>query len=233
MDNEFFKHLKANHRVYYIYRDDLEMYNPNGKAKPNSFIVVVKDGFFIPAKFNPSKQDKMILDLCNPKRIEFESCAFTFYSMSNWFKLLENNDLTVCQCMFLKKKNIYKEHVKLNINLDPLKLRANLENNLISSLSCANIALNEKDFNTMKYVLWNCLKNMVIVTQLYSHNKIYNLLPMYTLYTKMENCENTEESIIGTFDLLSKPLLKEISDFTDDKIKKLKIDSYKKKLEEE
>ena len=99
---EYLKKLKEDPLVYYIYQLGLSIYNI---PEDNYSYIVIVDPKFKNIKINS------------------ENCNFIFYSTDKWFDKVLNNDIDTWICSCLNKKFIIKEHVKILIKPDVLKLR--------------------------------------------------------------------------------------------------------------
>ena len=141
--DDYIKKLKNDPKVYYIYQTDLSVYGIEDKS---AYTVVTN----------------------NPEYVNTENVVF--YTMPEWFKMIENNTLITWICSGLDKKHIIKEYVKLNIPLDILKLRYNMLESLKYS-----------DYQSYPE-LEDCLNEMImdiisldLTNQIIEHHKIVNL----------------------------------------------------------
>lgn len=88
----------------------------------------------------------------------------TQYTSDEWFKLIDACSLIPWCCNCLKKKNVIKEHVKLMMATEPLKLRENFYND-----PCYLKRYKDKQAG------FEYLRNLELSNQILEHHKIVNM----------------------------------------------------------
>ena len=98
--------LKKDPLVYYIYQMDLSIYGI--QSEQPKYLVVVDSKYQVPKELR-------------------ENTEFVFFNTEEWFIKVLNCEVLVWQCSCLNRKFIIKEHVKLVLSTDALKLRQNFK----------------------------------------------------------------------------------------------------------
>lgn len=105
--DEYIEKLKKDPLVYYIYQTDLSIYGIEDKP----YYTIIID--------NDSDYHKTDILIPRPNNV-------SFYTMKDWFDMMNQNSLLTWICSCLDRKHIIKEHVKLMIPIDILRLRRNI-----------------------------------------------------------------------------------------------------------
>lgn len=105
MHKENFNKLKEDPKVYYIYNLGLPVFGLEGR---DFYIVVTAKDWVGPLETADYNMDG-------------PHCMF--YTIEEWFKLVEECNLIPWICACVNKKYILKEYVKLLMTVDPLKIR--------------------------------------------------------------------------------------------------------------
>ena len=176
--NDFIKKLKEDPLVYYIYQTDLSIYGIEDKPL---YTVIVDDN-----------SDYISSDLHSD---------IVFYSMSIWFKMMEENTLITWICSCLDRKYIVKEHVKLMIPFDALKLRRN-----------TLIQLRYSDYQHYPE-LEDCLSEMTsdiitlnLVNQILENHKIVNFKSPLKEYNSLLKCKDYYSTLTKYKEIINKEL---------------------------
>lgn len=223
--NKYLEHLKEDKLVYYIYQNDLSIYDISSDC-PNYIVIANKD-YRVPEEFKDS-----IIDAYKWKPFKFgvihDGSKFIFYEMQEWFKYVLNCDILAWECSCLNKKFIIKEHVKLMLETDLLKLRKNFDAMLDPYMLYANSKMAVNDFDSAKFKLFEILKTIIFTNQIIENHKIVNYKAVKDSYYKLINCEETQDSVLGTFLELFTPELKILMNKTDEMLTKDKLNNYEK-----
>lgn len=223
--NKYLEHLKEDPLVYYIYQKDLSIYDI--PVDHSNYIIIANKDYRVPEEFEDS-----IIDAYKWKPFKFgvihEGSRFTFYEMQEWFKYVLNCDVLAWECSCLNKKFIIKEHVKLTIEVDLLKLRKNFDAMLDPYLLHANSKMVANDFISAKVKLFELLKSIIFTNQIIESHKIVNYKAVKEGYCKLINCEETQDSVLGTFLELFTPELEILRNKTDEILTKDKLNNYEK-----
>ena len=156
--NKYLEHLKQDTLVYYIYQSDFSIYNI--PTTNSSYIVIVDRNYVVPKEFKQYKYPSY-----DWKPIKFgincEGDNFEFFEMQEWFKYVLNCDIKAWECSCLPRKFIHKEHVKLLLETDLLKLRKNFDNSLDPYIIKVVSDLNLGKFEEAKLTLFSLLKSLI------------------------------------------------------------------------
>lgn len=159
--DKFIEQLKEDPLVYYIYQTDLSIY---GIPDEDKYTIITDDNYI-------------------PNNNDLEH--FTFYKISTWWEMMNENTLLTWTCSCMDKKHIIKQYVKLIIPIDILKLRKNILDQLKYS-----------DYQSYPD-LDDCLTEMIIdivslnlTNQIIENHKIVNLQSPSKEFKLLQNCKN-------------------------------------------
>lgn len=160
--NNYLNDLINNKLVYFIYLLNNSLFGINGDDK--KYIVIVDD------KFMGNKEQD-----------------YSFYTISDWYKMIDNNDIQTWECLSLKKRsNVLKEYIKLTYSKDLIKLR----NNLDKKINNYN-RLESKTINDMI----NLIMEAEFCNQIFESGKIvnYKVIGEYYSFLNVDNepCRTT------------------------------------------
>lgn len=133
-----------------------------------------------------------------PKELR-ESIEFVFFNTEEWFIKVLNCEVLVWQCSCLNRKFIIKEHVKLVLSTDALKLRQNFKAMLDPYFLVAMSKISNGDFVEGKLKLLDILKEAEFSNQILDFHKIINYGIIKSYYDQLMETENDEEKIISKF----------------------------------
>lgn len=216
--NKYLEHLKEDQSIYYIYQHDLSIY---GQPLDNySYIVIVNKDYQVPEEFKDCVKG-------NKNDLYYEGDRFIFYEMQEWFQKVLNCDVLAWECSCLNKKYIIKEHVKLMIDVDLLKLRKNFDAMLDPYLLHVMYEINNDRPNTACDKLFELLKTIIFTNQIIENHKIvnYNIIDKHY---KLFNSGRTYEEIMLVFLELFTPELEILKKKTDELLIKDKLSKYEK-----
>lgn len=201
--NDIIKKLKEDPLVYYIYQTDLSIYGI--EDQPYYTIIVDND--------------------CYYNNIEAKSLYhdyIAFYTINVWFQMMNENSLLVWTCSCLDRKHIIKEHVKLMVPIDILKLRRNILDQLKYSDYQAYPDLDDCINEMMMDIIGLNLTNQII-----EHHKIVNLkspLTSCNLLLKSTDYYTT----VNKYKEITNKYLETLHKFTDDLYKQELIKKHLK-----
>ena len=113
--------LKEDKLVYFIYQRGSIIYDLNTANSDVDYLVIVDDDYVNKEiVYNPNYPNQL-------GNIKINKDDFTFITISEWFKKIELCDIDCWECACLPKKFVHKEHVKLLMHTDPLKLRLQID----------------------------------------------------------------------------------------------------------
>lgn len=170
--------LKKDPLVYYIYQMDLSIYGI--QSEQPKYLVVVDSKYQIPKELR-------------------ENTEFVFFNTEEWFIKVLNCEVLVWQCSCLNRKFIIKEHVKLVLSTDALKLRQNFKAMLDPYFLVAMSKISNGDFVEGKLKLLDILKEAEFSNQILDFHKIINYGIIKSYYDQLMETENDEEKIIAKF----------------------------------
>ena len=191
----------------YIYNKSSLIYG----LDPNLFkeyIIILKDNF----EFNDDINKYKYID-----NIYKDDGDFIIYTIDEWFNKVFNCDLECWEASCTRKP--IKEHVKLMLSVDLLKLRKNID--LKYSLYKKSI-LNVTNIEHMKILCWNIIKDLKFTNQIIEHHKILNYKSSSSDWALIKNINEVDELI----DITNKSFYSEykiLSKFTDGILKQEKL----------
>lgn len=171
----FLDYCKESSDCYYIYNRGSIIYGLNPKEF-FEYTVIVSDKFVIPEEYELT-EGYIIEDLVK----------YQIISLKEWFDKMINGDIMCWECACLNKKFVIKEHVKLIMKLETLKIRKCVDA-LISNVS-GKIALNEP----VSYLdLWHVIKSCKFANQIIENHKIVNFKEANIEYAGLSSeCDNS------------------------------------------
>jgi hypothetical protein len=170
--------LKKDPLVYYIYQMDLSIYGI--QSEQQKYLVVVDSKYQIPKELR-------------------ENAEFVFFNTEEWFVKVLNCEILAWQCSCLNRKFIIKEHVKLVLSTDALKLRQNFKAMMDPYFLVAMSKISNGDFVEGKLKLLDILKEAEFSNQILDFHKIINYGIIKSYYDQLMETENDEEKIIAKF----------------------------------
>lgn len=197
--DELLEKLKKDPLVYYIYQTDLSVFGLDDNPE---YTIVVDNNY-------------------NFKK---DNSKFTYFTLQQWFDLIENNVLITWICSCLDKKYITKEYVKIRPICDALKLRKSILEQLKYS-----------DYNSYPE-LEDCLSDMKmdiiglnLVNQIIENHKIVNFKSPLKDWNSIIKCNEYYPTLNKYKEIINKGL-EILHKNTDDLYKQ---DLINKKLKEE
>jgi hypothetical protein len=113
--------LKEDNLVYFIYQRGSVIYDLTTSDSDMDYFVIVDDDYENnQIVYNPKYPNQL-------GNLKINNEDFTFIKISEWFKKIETCDIECWECACLPKKFVFKEHVKLLMHTDPLKLRLQID----------------------------------------------------------------------------------------------------------
>ena len=170
--------LKRDPLVYYIYQKDLSIFGI--EADISQYLVVIDKAYNIPSELK-------------------ENTSFEFLEIQDWFSKVLNSEIIAWQCLCLNRKFVIKEHVKLNIAADILKLRKNFNAIYDPYVIFAMSEISAGNFVNGKLKLLEVLKEGDFSNQIIDFHKIINFGVVKSYYNELMKTENSEEAIFTKF----------------------------------
>lgn len=212
MNNDFLTFLKENSNVLYIYNRGSIIYKLNSEKSDIDFLVIVNDNFKIPKQYKRYKYSHHFKR--NIKfNIKYDKCDFVFFTISEWFKMIDDNHIYTWECACLNRKFIHKEYVKLLLNTDLIKLRNNYDEKYLYMMNKAQRALNNSHLNTTIKILWYLIKDAILTLQIMENHKILNFTSANIYYNQLKQCN--DENVFVTFNTILTPFYSKIKEYTD------------------
>ena len=170
--------LKRDPLVYYIYQKDLSIFGI--ETDISQYLVVIDKAYNIPSELR-------------------ENTSFEFLEIQDWFSKVLNSEIIAWQCLCLNRKFVIKEHVKLNITADILKLRKNFNAIYDPYIIFAMSEISAGNFVKGKLKLLEVLKEGDFSNQIIDFHKIINFGVVKSYYNELMKTENSEEAIFTKF----------------------------------
>lgn len=183
--NKFLEHLLSAEVIYYLYNYSDSIF---GLEYKDRYIVVCDEKYKIPKEFRKYKVGtnhsafKLILD----------NVEFTIYTLQQWFQKIEQCHIEPWICACLNKKYILKEHVKLLMKTEPLKLR----------LLFDKIIIPITDIDKTKYFCWKQFRDLKFINQIILNHKIVNFNDVPKNYIKSINEQESIKDVISLHEKL-------------------------------
>lgn len=186
--------LKKDNLVYYIYQRGSSIYGLNNKNSDIDYFVIVDDKY---------KNENIIFNPNYPNQlgnIKIDNEDFTFISISEWFKKIENSDIDAWECACLPKKFIHKEHVKLLLSTDPLKIRTQIDELMLNVDSNQNYC--------------EIIRKCKFAIQIIENHKIVNFKEANSECIVLKNIDDLSEKHLMFRQLIKTPIsiLKKLTD---------------------
>ena len=200
----YFKELKE---CLYIYNNSSEIYGLT-PGLFEKYVIILEDSFEIP-RDKVEKIDKNV---------------FVIYKMHEWFEKVLNCDIECWECSCTRKP--IKEHVKLIMSLDLLKLRKSTDyicNNYILASS------NEDDIKMSKLFYWKAIKNLKFANQIIENHKILNYKSAASDWDSIKFLDKNE--FTETAERIFNTEYKIFKSFTDGVVQQEKLNKIRSKLE--
>lgn len=169
MSNEFLDYIKESEDILYAYCLPPELYNQHfGKTK---YILITKWAYKVPDKYS---------DL-----------YIVHFPIQLYFKYITNCDITAWILVCLNRKYVIKEHVKIILNYDLLKLRKSIDKEMTFFKTFLD---NNADIEDYKTVYLKLYKYITLANQVIENHKITN----YRILGSGLNKINSTEDILST-----------------------------------
>ena len=231
MENTYLKHLIESPLVYYVYKRGSTIYGTNTEESDLDFLVVVDSTYKVPKAFKRFKQVNRC-DHLNYK-VVLDNCEFIFYEIQDWFQHVLNCKIDAWECACLNKKYIFKEHVKLLMETNPLKLRLNFDQFEKDTFGRAWFHLCKDNYKMAKKWLWYVIKNAALTNQILINHKIVNFAEVAAEHDLLFNAENKVETLIPLYEELLKKYKNFLKQSTDGVKKQYYLNKYKEEHKDE
>jgi len=135
-----------------------------------------------------------------------------------------SNDIVAWECACLPKKYILKEHVKLLLQTDPLKLRKEFDKKIKTVYSKLPKLFSEGNTLTAQKELFELLKYLIFANQIIENHKIVNFKVIGNIYKQMvDGTVTDQDTILDTASKLSESPGKIFANNTDSILRASKI----------
>lgn len=212
MHNEVLEKYIKNEKILYLYELGLQVYGLFSNIEDRDFVMICSDDY-VPDGFSSD---------CNcgiftfTEKNEFGEYHYQMYPMKKWFEEVLNCSMIAWECACLPKKYIYKEHVKLLLQTDSLKLRKIYESEFSDTYhSAINEILLGNTLSGQK-TLWFIVKYVIFANQIIENHKIVNFKEAYEPYKTIVDGQLTDiHDIEYTFNKEFCPHLDRFKQYTD------------------
>ena len=102
--------------------------------------------YYLPYSLYGIDNDKYYYYVITKENFKDDHDNFIFIDINDWFNLVLQGSLEAWKCACLNRKYIIKEHVKLLVKTDPLKLRKIIDNKKFANYCVAK----DEYYNIMK-----------------------------------------------------------------------------------
>lgn len=190
----------------YIYNLGTRVYNIGNS---DEYLVIVNDGWVY-------SEPATIINKDNSIYIK-DDVKYTVYHISKWFEMIMNCEIICWKCACLNKKYVIKEHVKLLMTTDPLKLRKNIDKSYL------NLSIQSSPIE-----FWNVLTDIIFANQIIENHKIVNfkeIAPYYSIIVNYETPHIERSAIITSH-------YNRLRHFTDGMLRQDALNKIKKKNDE-
>ena len=203
MLKEELEKLVEDPNVLYIYEIGLQIYGLFEGVEDRDFLVIVNNDCIIPTVNDGN---------------------FTFVRIKDWFEHVLSNDIVAWECACLPKKYILKEHVKLLLQTDPLKLRKEFDKKIKTVYSKLPKLFSEGNTLTAQKELFELIKYLIFANQIIENHKIVNFKVIGNIYKQMVDGTVTDQAtILDTASKLSESPGKIFANNTDSILRASKI----------
>lgn len=184
MHNEILDDFINNSDILYVYENGLQIYGLFEDVNDRDFVLISRDNY-IPEGFEPN--GKTYTAVTNDG-----SCHFLLYFVKDWFEEVTNGSIIAWECACLPKKYIHKEHVKLLLQTDLLKLRLNYNKRYNDITSLAKDCILNDYIITGEKLLWYLIKDLMFSNQIIENHKIVNFKEPKESYKQVVNGQLTD-----------------------------------------
>lgn len=175
--NKFLQHLIEDPKVYYVYQRGSSIYGLNTKDSDIDYLVIIDSEYKLPEEFKEYEFDSGYENA--RKNIKYNNCDFMFIFIQDWFNMVLNNKISAWECACLNKKFIKKEHVKLILKTDIVKLIKDL---IIRRMTLGNHVLDSK-------FIWYFVKDVLFTQQIIDFHKITDFKEANKYYDNIKNAD--------------------------------------------
>lgn len=152
MTNDFIKYIQEDEDILYGYLLPPELFGIDfGITK---YVLITKWAYRVPDKY--------------------KDIPIIHFPIQLYFKYVTNNDLTAWILSCLDKKYIIKEHVKLLVNFDVLKIRKNIDNDYKFLMDLMYENFDVSDINEIRVIYMKLYKYLVFANQVIDNHKVVN-----------------------------------------------------------
>lgn len=152
MTNDFIKYIQEDEDILYGYFLPPELFGIDfGVTK---YVLITKWAYKIPDKY--------------------KDIPIVHFPIQLYFKYITNNDLTAWILSCLDKKYIIKEHVKLLVNFDVLKIRKNIDDDYKFFNDLMYRDFDVSNINEIKAIFMKLYKYLVYANQVIDNHKVIN-----------------------------------------------------------
>lgn len=199
---KYLEHLKECPLVYYIYQRGSYIYGTNTKESKKDYLVIIDSKYTVPKEFRKYKRGLNYGTVRYNTQEENE--RFFFYEIQEWFKMVLDCNLEPWECACLNKKFVYKEHVKLLMHTEPIKLRLYFQNRLNLVLPIVEKLITQQSYDKARKYLWYLIKDILFINQIMEHHKIIHFDEANKAHDFLFSCSDTD--IMKTYEgLISIP----------------------------
>lgn len=175
--NKFLQHLIEDPKVYCVYQRGSSIYGLNNKNGDIDYLVIIDSEFELPEEFKEYEFESGYINA--RKNIKYDNCDFMFVLIQNWFNMVIDNKIPAWECACLNKKFIKKEHVKLILKTDIIKLIKDLMIRRQALLTYIN------DYKTV----WYFIKDILFTQQIIDFHKITDFKEANQYYNDIKNSD--------------------------------------------
>lgn len=167
----------------------------------NKALCVYKYGSVVYGTYKPGISDTdyiaVVPDDVLKENAQFENGndQYTFYTVSEWQKMLDDNNVAAVECRFLDKQFIVKETVDFPFTVNVRKIREQFSATASNSwVKCKKKLTVEKDFAPRigKKSLWHALRILDFGIQILKYGSITDYGSKNDLYAEIVECENND-----------------------------------------
>ena len=175
--NKFLQHLIEDPMVYYIYQRGSSIYGLNTKDSDVDYLIIIDSEYELPEEYLKYEYNSGYIN--DRRNIKYENADFIFVFVQNWFKMVLDNKIPAWECACLNKKFIKKEHVKLILKTDIVKLIKDL---IIHKSAILNYITDDKE-------VWYFIKDILFTQQIIDFHKITDFKEANKYYNDIINAD--------------------------------------------
>ena len=175
--NKFLQHLIEDPMVYYVYQRGSSIYGLNNKDSDIDYLVIIDSEYELPEEYLQYEYNSGYIN--DRRNIKYENADFQFKFVQNWFNDVLNNKIPAWECACLNKKFIKKEHVKLILKTDLIKIIKDL---MMRRLELGNRVLDPK-------FIWYFVKDVLFAQQIIENHKIVDFKEANKYWNDIKNTE--------------------------------------------